>query len=198
MHCAAGAARARARCVHASHRDGCIDYYARTRAIAASSATAPPIVVVVDMKVIVFGAAVGLMGALYNHTVVGFMMVASHLRRIPATVRAGAIGAVVGLLLYIDPLTAGGGDALTTLLLAGKDFALPVAFAYLVIRFLVGPLSYAAGTPGGLFAPLLALGALSPPRLFLEVHTCSLTRELGRLGLGVLCRTQGGVLQLQH
>jgi nucleoside-diphosphate-sugar epimerase len=48
---------ARARCVHASHRDGCIDYYARTRAIAASSATAPPIVVVVDMKVNVFGAA---------------------------------------------------------------------------------------------------------------------------------------------
>jgi CIC family chloride channel protein len=31
---------------------------------------------------------------------------------------------------------------------------------YLSVRFLAGPLSYAAATPGGLFAPLLALGAL--------------------------------------
>ncbi len=30
----------------------------------------------------------------------------------------------------------------------------------LVVRFFAGPLSYAAGTPGGLFAPMLALGAL--------------------------------------
>ena len=29
-----------------------------------------------------------------------------------------------------------------------------------VVRFVAGPLSYAAGTPGGLFAPMLALGAL--------------------------------------
>lgn len=31
---------------------------------------------------------------------------------------------------------------------------------FFLIRFVAGPLSYAAGTPGGLFAPLLALGAL--------------------------------------
>lgn len=30
----------------------------------------------------------------------------------------------------------------------------------MVVRFVAGPLSYAAGTPGGLFAPMLALGAL--------------------------------------
>ena len=30
----------------------------------------------------------------------------------------------------------------------------------LVVRWLLGPISYAAGTPGGLFAPLLVVGAL--------------------------------------
>ena len=34
--------------------------------------------------------------------------------------------------------------------------AIPLGFA---IRFILGPLSYAARTPGGLFAPLLVLGA---------------------------------------
>ena len=29
----------------------------------------------------------------------------------------------------------------------------------LIVRFFVGPFSYAAGTPGGVFAPLLAMGA---------------------------------------
>ena len=31
---------------------------------------------------------------------------------------------------------------------------------YLIARSLLGPLSYAVGTPGGLFSPLLALGAV--------------------------------------
>jgi CIC family chloride channel protein len=34
-----------------------------------------------------------------------------------------------------------------------------VLLGYLLARFFVGPWSYSAGTPGGLFAPLLAVGA---------------------------------------
>ncbi len=37
---------------------------------------------------------------------------------------------------------------------------LPAAIGYLVIRLVAGPLSYSAAVPGGLFAPLLAIGAL--------------------------------------
>jgi CIC family chloride channel protein len=52
----------------------------------------------------------------------------------------------------------GGGDALTQAGLTGQVSlaALPLL---LVVRFVLGPLSYAAGAPGGLFAPMLVLGA---------------------------------------
>lgn len=109
---------------------------------------------------LVFGILLGLVGAAYNGLVVGLQQVSARLARIPGPVRGGIIGALIGLALFIDPLTVGGGDALTQLLLTGQSFALPLLLLYLSIRFLAGPLSYSAGTPGGLFAPVLALGAL--------------------------------------
>ncbi|HBS08949.1 MAG TPA: hypothetical protein DEA69_09125 [Microbacterium sp.] len=63
-------------------------------------------------------------------------------------------------MLFLDPLGAGGGDPISQGLLRGESLIPIVLAATLVIRFLAGPLSYAAGTPGGLFAPLLAIGAL--------------------------------------
>jgi CIC family chloride channel protein len=54
----------------------------------------------------------------------------------------------------------GGGDAITQRTLAGVDSMMVVGGVFLV-RFGLGPLSYAAGTPGGLFAPMLVLGAQS-------------------------------------
>ena len=52
----------------------------------------------------------------------------------------------------------GGGDEITQRTLAGADSLVSVS-AVFVIRFGLGTVSYAAGTPGGLFAPLLVLGA---------------------------------------
>jgi len=76
----------------------------------------------------------------------------------PAGATGLCVGAAVGLLAWLLPNVVGGGDDLTQQILAGRAAiaALPLLFA---LRFLLGPLSYAAGTPGGLFAPLLVLGA---------------------------------------
>src|SRR6202007_3484055 len=52
----------------------------------------------------------------------------------------------------------GGGGAITQRTLAGGGSRIVVVGVFLV-RFGLGPVSYAAGTPGGLFAPLLVLGA---------------------------------------
>ncbi len=66
----------------------------------------------------------------------------------------------MGLLAWFGPGLVGGGDAITQRTLAGGDSMMVVGGVFLV-RFGLGPLSYAAGTPGGLFAPMLVLGAQS-------------------------------------
>jgi CIC family chloride channel protein len=60
----------------------------------------------------------------------------------------------------VYPLGAGGGDDLTQLILGGGHIAASAVVGILAVRFVAGPLSYSAAVPGGLFAPLLAVGAL--------------------------------------
>jgi CIC family chloride channel protein len=68
------------------------------------------------------------------------------------------VGAAVGVLAWFAPDLVGGGDAITQRILAGgvSLAAIPAAF---LVRFGLSTVSYAAGTPGGLFAPMLVLGA---------------------------------------
>ncbi|MFE3554209.1 ClC family H(+)/Cl(-) exchange transporter [Streptomyces sp. NPDC059193] len=109
---------------------------------------------------LLFGAVTGALGAGYNRLLVGMLAFCDRVRRVGPVVRAAAIGAVVGLLLCVDPLLGGGGERVNERLLDGEVPAVTVLAGYLVVRFVAGPLSYASGAPGGLFAPLLALGAL--------------------------------------
>lgn len=119
----------------------------------------PPTVVSLVIFTI-FGLLTGLLGAAYNKLVVALLGVTDRIRRVDPVFIAAGIGALVGCALLVDPLSVGGGDTLSQLLLRGSYFSVPVLAGYLVVRFIAGPVSYAAGTPGGLFAPLLALGAI--------------------------------------
>ncbi len=107
----------------------------------------------------VFGALTAPIGAAYNALVIGLLRVTDRMR-IRATIRATVIGGILGAVLWINPLMAGSGESLNQLLLSGVGVSLGMLALLTAVRFLLGPLSYAAGTPGGLFAPLLALGAL--------------------------------------
>jgi CIC family chloride channel protein len=106
----------------------------------------------------VFGAFAGLLAVAYNRALLATMAAANRLSRWPAELRAGLVGAAVGVLAWLVPGLVGGGDAITQAVLAGAPplAVIPAAF---LIRFALGPVSYAAGTPGGLFAPMLVLGA---------------------------------------
>jgi chloride channel protein, CIC family len=79
--------------------------------------------------------------------------------RFPILPRAALIGILVGTVAWFVPEWVGGGDAITQSVLHGGGVA-GTLMAVVMVRFLLGPLSYAAGTPGGLFAPIMALGAL--------------------------------------
>src|SRR5262249_2250247 len=72
--------------------------------------------------------------------------------------RAALVGATVGMLAWFAPGLVGGGESLTQRTLAGEVTLSALPFAFL-LRFGLGPVSYAARTPGGLFAPMLVLGA---------------------------------------
>ena len=107
-----------------------------------------------------FGVLTGVAGAWYNRLIMLFLHLSDRIRRVPPLAQAAVIGVVVGVLLWFDPLVAtGGGDRLTQDLLGG-GIVLASVTAYFLVRFFLGPLSYAGQTPGGLFSPLLAVGAL--------------------------------------
>lgn len=108
----------------------------------------------------VFGFALGLLGVLYNKLTVWGLEVFSAAGKWPPEVRAAIIGAVVGVVAWFAPDLVGGGDDISQKILNG---GLPLAalLVIFVVRWLLGPLSYSAGTPGGLFAPLLLVGAAS-------------------------------------
>jgi len=115
------------------------------------------------------GAVAGLAAALYNRTLLGAIALAERFGRWPVEIQAAVIGAGVGIVAWFAPGLVGGGDQITQRLLSGGAAlsAIPLAF---VLRFGLGAVCYAARTPGGLFAPMLVLGA-----------------QLG-LACGVLCR----------
>ena len=108
--------------------------------------------------VLPIGIAAGIIGSLFNVGLVGFQKGLKRAFPNERTRLVTAFAAAAAVSLLWDPITGGGGglvarssvygDALSTLLLllAGK-----LAFTLF---------SYASGAPGGIFMPMLALGAL--------------------------------------
>ena len=120
---------------------------------------------------VVLGVLAGFLAVLYNYALLGAISLTDRLDRWPVELRAGVIGAAVGIFAWFAPELVGGGDQITQRTLAGGGVTvalIPLAF---LLRFALGAVSYAAATPGGLFAPMLVLGA-----------------QLG-LFSGALCRT---------
>jgi CIC family chloride channel protein len=109
---------------------------------------------------LVLGFIAGCLGVVYNRAILGTVMVVDRFHRLPVELRAALIGAVVGLIAWFAPGMVGGGDVITQRTLSGAETGAMLSGVFL-LRFALGPLSYSAGTPGGLFAPILVLGSQS-------------------------------------
>ena len=105
----------------------------------------------------VLGAAAGLAAVAYNRAILGAIALTE---RMPGRAEwcAAVIGLMVGTLAWFAPGLVGGGDPITQRCLAGTE-ALSMLPLLFLLRFGLGTASYAAATPGGLFAPMLVLGA---------------------------------------
>lgn len=106
-----------------------------------------------------FGAATGLLGVMYSVLIVRCLVWFDAVRALPPELKAAVVGALVGLCLWFAPFSVGGGDQIAQEVLGGGVGVAALA-GYFAVRFLSGPVSYSAGTPGGIFAPLLAVGAV--------------------------------------
>jgi CIC family chloride channel protein len=106
----------------------------------------------------VLGILAGLFAVFYNRALLATLAAADRFERWPPELKAALVGASVGMLAWYAPALVGGGDAITQRTLTGTGALIVVPFVFLT-RFGLGAVSYAARTPGGLFAPLLVLGA---------------------------------------
>ncbi len=109
---------------------------------------------------LLFGVIAGLLGIAYNRVILDMFTRADRWSRCPVEVRAAIIGAIVAMIAWFAPGIVGGGDSITQGTLSGAQ-PLGIMAVVFLVRFALGPLSYATRTPGGLFAPLLVLGAQS-------------------------------------
>ena len=109
---------------------------------------------------LLFGGFVGLLGVAYNRLVVAGLDIAERMHRIAPEARAALVGGVFGLLACVTPGLVGGGETLIQSVLDGGQ-PVTVLVGFFAVRLVLGPLSYAPGLPGGLFAPLLVVGAVA-------------------------------------
>jgi CIC family chloride channel protein len=105
------------------------------------------------------GLLAGVLGVAFNRGVLITLEYFARLRRWPAGLVGAFVGAAVGVLGWWLPGALGGGQRLVESVLAGHITLLHIPLWFL-LRFGMTMVSYGCGAPGGIFAPLLVLGAL--------------------------------------
>ena len=111
------------------------------------------------LLLLLLGALLGVCGALYNQSLTLSQKFYASLRFLPEPARMilpFLLAGIVGILL---PLATGGGHNIIEGLLASQ-FTVRMIVLLLFVKFVFSMLSYGSGAPGGIFLPLLVLGAL--------------------------------------
>ncbi|RYG55155.1 ClC family H(+)/Cl(-) exchange transporter, partial [bacterium] len=108
---------------------------------------------------IVLGICAGLLGVVFNRGLIATLDFSAHFSRWPFGLLAALGGFLVGALAFWHPDWVGSGHSLAESALSGKLLlsALPLLF---LVRLVLTHGSYGTGVPGGIFAPLLCIGAL--------------------------------------
>jgi CIC family chloride channel protein len=107
---------------------------------------------------IFLGAGAGLGGVLFNRCLLASVSFGQRLRSWPSWATGALAGVAVGVAGGFLPTLAGGGGALAEQALSG-EIALRWVPILLLARFALTMVGYGSGAAGGIFAPLLVLGA---------------------------------------
>lgn len=110
---------------------------------------------------LVVGVLGGMIGVGFNRALLGAQAAAIAQRRIPRWMLPGIAGLLVGLAAWWLPDSVGGGQGVAERVLGGTMSVTAGSLLILLIaKFVLSVTSYASGAPGGIFAPMLLLGAL--------------------------------------
>ena len=107
---------------------------------------------------LVLGVLVGALGVAFNRTLLASLRLFERTAGWPLGLPAALVGMAFGVLGWLAPGVLGGGGSLVQTTLAGT-VTLGALAAFLLLRFAMTMLSYGSGTAGGIFAPLLVIGA---------------------------------------
>ena len=105
------------------------------------------------------GAAIGALGVIFNALLLGSIRAFKGLRGRYGYLPVALAGMALGALIWFFPDMVGGGESLIEALIH-HPMALLALVALLAVRLLTTVGSYGLGLPGGIFAPLLALGTV--------------------------------------
>jgi H+/Cl- antiporter ClcA/septal ring-binding cell division protein DamX len=105
------------------------------------------------------GVLIGALGVLFNRLILGSVAAFRALGSAGAYAAAGVTGLILGALIWFAPNTVGGGEGLVERLPHVQP-PLLLLLALIAVRLLTTVGSYGVGLPGGIFAPMLALGTV--------------------------------------
>ena len=107
------------------------------------------------------GGWIGALGVLYNKSVLFGLNTFTHIAPTVSPIfKAALVGSMIGLVAYWQPEWVGGGEIQVNAILASQ-LSINALLVLFLVRWVLGPLSYSMSVPGGLFAPLLLIGAAS-------------------------------------
>jgi CIC family chloride channel protein len=103
----------------------------------------------------------GILGVAFNKSLLVGQRTALSQKTIPQWVLPGCAGVLVGLVAWWLPDAVGGGHVVAEQVLRGTTHTGAAALLILlVVKLFMTAVSYSSGAPGGIFAPMLLLGAL--------------------------------------
>ena len=107
---------------------------------------------------VLLGVAAGVLGSLFNKSILVSLTLNYHKSRLPLSVRVGLAGLASGAIVSALPTVFHDNAGLRHLLISGHSPWQTAACAF-ALQFVLTVIGYGSGAPGGLFAPTLMLGA---------------------------------------
>lgn len=110
-------------------------------------------------SILIFSLFTGLFGKIYTKTTIGTLELVGNIKKLNEVVKSFIIGGIIGIFIYISPYFGGGGEIMTNKIL-NNELIITQLVVLFVVRMIISPISYAAKTPGGIFAPILLMGCI--------------------------------------